>query len=106
MFVVIYEMVAREGMAQAFRDSWAEVTEWIYQRAGSLGSRLHRTADPHRFIAYAQWPDEETFERANQGITGSREPEEEAARARMAAATEKVAVLHRLHVERDLLKAP
>lgn len=39
------------------------MTESIYRMRGSLGSRLHQSGDG-TWMAYAQWPDEETWRKA------------------------------------------
>ncbi|NQV52449.1 MAG: antibiotic biosynthesis monooxygenase [Flavobacteriales bacterium] len=63
MFVAIYQFTAKEGQVEVFIEAWEQLTELIYQYEGSLGSHLHRsTEDPLHFIAYAQWPDQQTWE--------------------------------------------
>jgi hypothetical protein len=54
MFCIIYKFTVKPGYEDLFRHSWLAVTQWFYQHAGSLGSRLHR-ASTGEFIAYAQW---------------------------------------------------
>lgn len=63
MFVVVYWWRAHPGKEEQFRRSWARGTELITARYGSLGSRLHQEADG-RFVAIAEWPDEESWQRA------------------------------------------
>lgn len=65
MFVVIYEFEIKPGLQDVFVTHWAATTQGIYEHRGSLGSRLHQV-DAQHFIGYAQWPDEETFRRAQQ----------------------------------------
>ena len=62
MFIVIYEFEIHEGQERAFETSWARVTDAIYEKQGSLGSRLHRSQAPGHYIAYAQWPSAEVFQ--------------------------------------------
>jgi len=63
MFVVMFEFVVKPGFEDQFQTAWAKTTQGIYLFKGSLGSRLHRTTD-NVFIAYAQWPDEQTYRKA------------------------------------------
>ncbi len=60
MLAVILEFDILEGKEDEFREAWSEVTKFIYQNFGSLGSRLHKSKTG-KFIAYAQWPDKETY---------------------------------------------
>ncbi|MCB0640773.1 MAG: antibiotic biosynthesis monooxygenase, partial [Phaeodactylibacter sp.] len=60
MFIAIYRFQAKPGQVQSFIEAWKDLTELIYQHCGSLGSRLHRE-DELNFIAYAQWPDRDTW---------------------------------------------
>lgn len=92
MFVVIYRWKVHENREAEFEQAWAELTELYKQLRGGLGSRLHRT-DDGLYVAYAQWPDRETyFLSAERGIP------DEAVAARMNAA-----VIERL--EPDFLEA-
>ena len=50
-------------MEDAFVDAWTTMTLAIRESRGGLGSRLHR-ADDGLWIAYAQWPDRQTWERS------------------------------------------
>lgn len=65
MYAVVYRFTIREGADQQFRAGWRALTQKIYSECGSLGSRLHRVDDT-TFVAYAQWPSEETFHLAAQ----------------------------------------
>lgn len=62
-FAVIYRWRLRAGMEEQFQTAWAKLTEAIRDERGGLGSRLHR-ADDGSWVAYAQWPDRETWERS------------------------------------------
>ncbi len=61
MFVAIYEFQLKSGSEVSFRESWLKLTQCIFQQNGSLGSRLHKL-DEDRFVAYAQWPDRQSWE--------------------------------------------
>jgi heme-degrading monooxygenase HmoA len=63
MFVALYRWKVKEGHEKKFREGWRQRTEEIYQLAGSLGSRLHQAEDG-TWVAYAQWPDRETYDAA------------------------------------------
>lgn len=60
MFCVLYRFEIRKGLAADFERHWETVTRRL-RDAGSLGSRLHRESDT-TYIAYAQWPDRESWE--------------------------------------------
>jgi len=62
MFIAVYEMKAKPGMEQQFRESWAAVTDAIMEHRGGLGSRLHETDTSGLFVAYAQWPSREAWQ--------------------------------------------
>ena len=59
-FTVIYSFKIFDGREDDFINSWTELTKLIYEFEGSYGSRLHKAND-NLFIAYAQWPDKETY---------------------------------------------
>lgn len=63
MYCVIYEFKVKPNKILQFEKSWAEFTEAIYRVRGSLGSRLHTTKDPLVYVAYAQWPSREIYEK-------------------------------------------
>ncbi|MCE3012597.1 MAG: antibiotic biosynthesis monooxygenase [Proteobacteria bacterium] len=63
MFCAVYEFKVKAGQTVEFERSWANFTEAIHRVCGSLGSRLHKTTDPLIYVAYAQWPSKEIFER-------------------------------------------
>ncbi|MBU3005315.1 antibiotic biosynthesis monooxygenase family protein [Paraglaciecola arctica] len=74
MFIAMYEFVVKAGLEEQFASAWSKTTQGIYLFKGSLGSRLHRNKDG-AFIAYAQWPDEQTYRNASD-ITMSDEYEQ------------------------------
>jgi quinol monooxygenase YgiN len=63
MFIALYRWKVKEGHEKNFRKGWHKRTEEIYQLAGSLGSRLHQAEDG-TWVAYAQWPDRQTYDAA------------------------------------------
>ena len=98
MFSVIYSFQIKEGQSEVFERAWAGMTELIKQYEGGLGSRLHKKGDLD-YIAYAQWPDKETWQNA-----GGNMPEtSQELRAAMRASCEKIETLFELDVVNDLL---
>lgn len=63
MFAVIYRWQVVPGLEAQFETGWRRGTERIAAEFGGWGSRLHK-ADGGVFVAYAQWPDEETWKKA------------------------------------------
>ena len=63
MFAVIYRWRVIPGLEAQFEEGWRAGTERIAAEFGGWGSRLHRAEDG-AFIAYAQWPDKATWEKA------------------------------------------
>ena len=64
MFSVIYKFEIKPDRKESFEKSWKDLTLLIYDYAGSLGSRLHKK-DECNYIAYAQWPNKETWENSS-----------------------------------------
>ena len=64
MFSVIYKFEIKPDRKDSFEKSWKDLTHLIYVYAGSLGSRLHKK-DEYHYIAYAQWPNKETWEKSS-----------------------------------------
>ncbi|SFF34142.1 Antibiotic biosynthesis monooxygenase [Fontimonas thermophila] len=62
-FAVVYQWRLKPGMEEQFRQAWEELTAILLATRGARGSRLHRTDNGH-FVAYAQWPDQQTWERS------------------------------------------
>lgn len=67
MFCLIYKFPVIAGKEADFRDEWRTVTEILYEQHGSLGARLHQTADG-TFIAYAQWQDRDRWHQGEEAI--------------------------------------
>lgn len=62
-FCVIYRWKVDPVQEDRFLAAWETLTHAIREKRGGLGSRLHRD-DQGWFVAYAQWPDRETWERS------------------------------------------
>lgn len=100
MFVAIYSFKVKENCEEAFIQSWEDLTKLIYQFENSLGSRIHRKSK-NEFIAYAQWPDKETWENS-----GSNMPEKaNSIRKIMKDSCEEISTIHELEMVSDLLKS-
>jgi hypothetical protein len=102
MFVVVYRWRLKPGFEATHRAGWRAVTEAIRRAYATGGSRLHRDADG-AWIAYAVWPDEETYQRAQQAAPVAADAD----RALMREGIEgSIEVLHRMTVVDDLLSGP
>lgn len=98
MFCVVYRFNVKEGMEQQFQEGWSALTKILHEQNGTLGSRLHRNRDG-AFIAYAQWPDEKTWDNAE-----NNSPEADQARRLMKESCDTpTEVVFRLNVVEDLL---
>ena len=62
-FAVIYRWTIRVDKTEEFQEAWEKVTAAIRAQRGGLGSRLHQDEDL-TWVAYAQWPDRETWEQS------------------------------------------
>jgi len=103
MFIALYEFRAKPGRDEDLQSAWARLTDAIYRVRGSLGSRLHRTENPSVYVAYAQWPSREVFER--QVDPSSFTPAENAARAALADAAEAIITVYSMDVLDDRLQS-
>ena len=99
MFAVIYLFKTRNNQENKFIDSWKEMTRLIYENEGGLGSRLHKEKEGH-YIAYAQWPDKELWERSGNNLPESANE----VRQRMRSSCESVEILYELEMIEDLIK--
>lgn len=65
MFYAIYEFVVEPDKEDKFIKTWHELTLDIRDNSGGLGSRLHKALNKKNcWIAYAQWPDMETWKQS------------------------------------------
>lgn len=91
MYIVIYSFTVKKKQDSRFISAWKELTKWYYEYAGGLGSRLHNQT-LQTYIAYAQWPDKETWE-----VSNSQLPEKaQGTRDILRDTCEKVEVLYQL----------
>ena len=70
MYAIIYLFEIKEYQEKNFIQTWKELTNLIKEHAGGLGSVLHKK-DNTNFIAYAQWPTKEIFEKAGEKLPKS-----------------------------------
>ena len=99
MFAVIYRFTVHTGQDESFQEAWGELTNLIHRHEGSLGSRLHRESEGN-YIAYAQWPDRQTWEGSGDKLPA----EADGWRQQMRASCEKIETLHTLDMTDDLLQ--
>tara|TARA_Y100001936_G_scaffold252425_1_gene311997 strand:+ start:2550 stop:2885 length:336 start_codon:yes stop_codon:yes gene_type:complete len=60
-FCIVYRFKVLSGREADFKDAWIRLTEAYKRDRGGLGSRLHQAEDG-LWVAYAQWPDKQTWE--------------------------------------------
>lgn len=70
MFSVIYKFEIKADRKDSFESSWKDLTILFYEHAGSLGSRLLKK-DASIYIAYAQWPNKETWKNSSNRLPES-----------------------------------
>ena len=99
MIVVIYKFEIKPNKFIDFLKYWKKMTLLIHQYEKGLGSRLHKKEE-NVYIAYAQWPDRETW--SNSGVNLPKEAE--VIRNEMRKVCSKVTILNELEVVEDLLK--
>ncbi|APX98863.1 antibiotic biosynthesis monooxygenase [Lacinutrix venerupis] len=98
MYIVLYSFDIKPNQEDNFLKAWKALTKLIVKHEGGLGSRLH-LEKPLKYIAYAQWPDKETFTNA-----GNKLPKEaDKFRNIMRESCEKFEILNKLKVVEDLL---
>ena len=99
MFAVIYRFNVHPGKEVEFEDAWEHLTKLILEYEGSLGSRLHRNENGE-YIAYAQWPDRETWLNAGSNLPAAAE----GYRKNMRESCQSIETLHELDPINDLLE--
>ncbi len=102
MFIVMFEFAVKDGFEKQFMESWPLVTQGIYLLKGSLGSRLHRNKNGE-LIAYAQWPDRETWEEATK-IEMTEKYEEERRKMHESLNLELTKIIFEMEIEIDYLQ--
>lgn len=101
MYAVIDEMECPASRTGEFEDAWAQWTRALYRVRGSLGSRLHQTAEG-QYLAYTYWPSQAAYEATDAAHLFTKE--ETDWRDRLLNATSRITTLHAMHVVRDLLQ--
>lgn len=99
MFSVIYTFKVKPGKETELIEGWTNLTKLIYSHEGSLGSRLHKTMKGD-FVAYAQWPDKDTWKNAGSNLP----PEADRFRQMMKASCESILTEYEMEVVTDLIK--
>ena len=59
MVIYLYRWRIKADNVAQFEKAWSYVTDQLLEKAGSLGSRLHR-GDDGLWYGYAQWPSVDT----------------------------------------------
>lgn len=98
MFAVIYSFEVVPGKEKQFIAAWEEMTELIKEYEGGLGSSLHKE-DVGKYIAYAQWPNQEQWEKSGNNLPQA----DEEVRARMRESCVEIKTIHTMEVVNDLL---
>jgi heme-degrading monooxygenase HmoA len=65
MIAILYSWRMKPDKEQQFIESWSQITEFLRDNRGSLGSRLHRGNDG-LFYGYALWKSDEERQNAFQ----------------------------------------
>jgi hypothetical protein len=99
MFCMLYKCTVKTDYVAQFRHHWCAVTQWCYQNAGSLGSRLHR-ASTGEYVAYAQWQTRTQWEQQRERADGALHTHRQAMRD----ACEQTEVLYELDMADDYLQ--
>ncbi len=102
MYIVMFRFVVKPEKEAQFLAAWPATTQGIYLFKGSMGSRLHRDKRGD-FIAYAQWPDEATWQAAS-SVMMSDDYEQARQNMRDALNLESTEILHEMEVEIDYLQ--
>ncbi len=100
MFVAIYSFQLKPGNEKNFLEAWEALTILIRDNLGALGSRMHKSEKEGVYIAYAQWPSRELWERDSSGLLPK---EAHIYRQKMKAACTEIKTIHSLEVLSDLL---
>ena len=101
MFCVVYQIKIKPDSKHRIRDfieAWSEMTNLIKKYEGGLGSRLHRVNELE-YIAYAQWPDRETWEAYGDHMP----PSAEQARSVMKSCYASFTAIHTMDMIKDQL---
>ena len=99
MFAVLCLFKTKPGQQETFEKAWEGLTQLIYQYEGSLGSRLHKK-DAFNYLAYAQWPDRNTWENSGENLPESADIH----RNDMRSSCESIETLYEMEMINDLLQ--
>ena len=101
MFCVVYQIrIKKSHLTQIddFIQAWVDMTNFIKQYEGGLGSRLHQVSQTE-YLAYAQWPSRETWEKSGNNLP----KEARIARETMRSCYESFEAIHTMDMVEDLL---
>jgi len=99
MLTVIYSFTLKPNHNKRFIAAWKEMTFLIQQYEGGLVSSLHKKSE-YEYIAYAQWPNRETWENAGNNLPPNATNE----RDKMRICCENMETTFEMDVVEDLLK--
>jgi len=98
MHVILYKFQVKDEEHEQFITAWKQLTIYFREYSYSLGSRLHKQNE-NTYLAYAQWPDKPTSEKANAFLP----KEASKVSLQMRNACKQIKVIDRLEVVADLL---
>jgi len=96
MHTILYEFKVKPGQEKEFISTWAKVTQLFIKHCNGLGSRLHLVKE-NTYIAYAQWPDKATRNKASLPIDAQN------LRTEMRTTCDSITILYEMDVVNDLL---
>lgn len=101
MFSVLYSFSIHPDKKDQFLKAWSSLTQLIIEYEAGLGSRLHEISEKE-YIAYAQWPDRETWQNSGGNLPESASK----IRADMREACIEIKTVYELKIVKDLLVHP
>lgn len=99
MYCIIYKFEIIPDREERFLNAWSDMTALIASDFGGMGSRLHRL-DESTFMAYAQWPDKETWQKARSRST----PQSKQISAEMSDCCLSSETLYQMDMVKDMLR--
>ena len=99
MFAVVYRFEVIPSKEESFIQAWKTLTQLIYKHEGSLGSRLHLSAN-NTYLAYAQWPSKTIWENAGKHMP----PEADKVCKQMKESCKRIETIHTMDLVEDLLQ--
>ncbi len=98
MFSVIYSFQIIPDKEDIFLQAWHDLTVLLYRYEGSFGSRIHKAGE-HHYLAYAQWPDKQTWMNSGSNLPLASGP----VRTQLRSSCIEIKTLYEMEVIDDLL---